>query len=91
VWSGSACCSLFHEAYTSVHVQLETIVVVQCAAQLQQHMRSWHTVFKRICCCWLRRYEVLEMDPGKRLVLSGLSEHHTQVRRTSRTPACIAH
>ena len=28
------------------------------------------------CCC---RYEVLEMDPGKRLVLSGLSEHHTQV------------
>jgi hypothetical protein len=25
------------------------------------------------------QYEVLEMDPGKRLVLSGLSEHHTQM------------
>lgn len=25
------------------------------------------------------RYEVLESDPGKRLVLSGISEHHTQV------------
>jgi hypothetical protein len=26
-----------------------------------------------------RSYEVLEFEPGKKLVLSGLSEHHTQL------------
>lgn len=42
---------------------------------------------------YTRRYEVLEMDPGKRLVLSGLSEHHTQVcalitRQKVYSPGC---
>lgn len=32
-------------------------------------------------CPPICRYEVLEFEPGKKLVLSGLSEHHTQVDR----------
>jgi hypothetical protein len=52
-------------------------VVVNRCLGIQETMH--YKVHLTLCLFVCTRYEVVEVEPGKRLVLSGLSEHHTQV------------